>query len=105
MTRFYFIPDDWVLSDKLRKWTHEKGLSDKQIEDIIEDFRDHQYKRPMMRPDACWRNWVKNAIKWEHVTPTTQKEYRRPQELSEEERRREARKGEENLERLMRIVK
>ena len=98
MSKWYFVPDDWEMSDSLLKWTKAKGLTDSDIEDQLESFRDHQYKRPMMRPDACWRNWVKNAIKWGNVTPVVQKTYRtyEHQETTEEERR----KGEENLERL-----
>lgn len=83
---FRFIPKDWFPDEKLIAWTKAKGLSDTQIEQMVEDIKDHQYKRPMMREDACWRNWVKRAIKWEHVTPTVQREYRRPQELSDAQR-------------------
>lgn len=83
MTRWYFVPDDWEMSDKLLKWTKDKGLTDQQIEDELESFRDHQYKRPMIRPDACWRNWVKNAIKWGNVVPVQKTRYRAPEAVSE----------------------
>lgn len=89
-SKFHFIPETWGLSDDLRAWTKAKGLSDKQIDELREGIGDHQYRRAMMRPDACWRNWVKNAIKWEHVTPTVHKEYKPREEISPEQRKKDA---------------
>ena len=104
MSRWYFVPDDWEMSDSLRQWSRDKGLTDKQIDDELEAFRDHQYKRPMMRPDACWRNWVRNAIKWGTVVPTVQREYRRPEELSDDQRQQDLLKWEQDMKKL-RVVK
>jgi hypothetical protein len=59
----------------------------------LESFRDHQYKRPMSRPDACWRNWVKNGIKWGNITCTAPREYRGISELSEDQRKADAAKA------------
>ena len=92
-SKFYFMPEDWQLSAKLLKWTKDMGLSDKQIAEQRELIGDHQYKRMMMRPDACWRNWIKNGIKWENITPTVNKEYRRPAELTPEQRAIDAEKA------------
>ena len=86
MSKWYFVPDDWEPSEKLIEWTKKKGLTDQTIEDELESFRDHQYKRPMMRPDACWRNWVKNGIQWGRITPIQEPKYRRPENLSTEQR-------------------
>ena len=99
-SKFYFIPEDWQLSAKLLKWTKDRGLSDKQIAEQRELIGDHQYKRQMMRPDACWRNWIKNGIKWENITPTVQKEYSRPAELTAEQRAIDAEKAEADFRRL-----
>ena len=93
----YFIPDDWEMSESLLKWTKEKGLTDQAIEDQLESFRDHQYKKPMMRPDACWRNWIKNAIKWGHVTPVVAHSYRGVIELTDAERKEEQAKWQREL--------
>ena len=82
----YFIPSDWEMSPKLLEWTKAKGLTDKTIENELESFRDHQYKRPMQRPDACWRNWVKNGIKWGSIVPTTLHEYRTVVPLTDSEK-------------------
>ena len=97
---WYFVPEDWEPSDKLIEWTKSKGLSDRQIEDELEKFRDHQYKRPMMRADACWRNWVRIAIERGHVVPTVEKVYRQPQELSEDERSADILKFERDMQKL-----
>ena len=93
MPKFYFIPSDWTLSDDLRKWTRAKGLSDKTIEDEIESFRDHEYKRAKSRPDACWRNWVKNGIRWGRIETISTSQYRQPQELSDEQLAEDRRKA------------
>ena len=104
MARWYFVPKDWEISEDLLKWTRNKGLSDNQIEEVLESYRDHQYKRPMMDPNACWRNWVKNAIKWGDVVPTTVKVYNKPQELTDEQKQADLRKWEEDM-RKLRVVK
>jgi hypothetical protein len=61
---FKVIPKDWKLSPELREWTEAKGFSDERITEELESFRDHDYRVAKTRPDACWRNWVKNSIKW-----------------------------------------
>lgn len=104
MTKFYFVPDDWELSDDLRTWTKAKGVSDAQIETELESFRDHQYKRAMMRPDACWRNWIKNGIKWGNIETVSPSQYRRPVELTKEQQEAERRRGEDNLRQLQEKV-
>ena len=93
MPNFKFIPEDWTLSDKLRDWTKKKGLTDECIEDEIESFMDHQYKVAKSRPDACWRNWVKNGIRWGRIETVSTSQYRRPQEISEEQRQADAAKA------------
>ncbi len=100
MARWYFVPDDWEMSDELRQWTHTKGLTDKVIEEEIESFKDHQYKRPMMCADRCWRNWVKNGIKWANITPSVKKEYRGIEELSEEQKKADAARAWNEVNRL-----
>ena len=86
MTRWYFVPNDWKMSEELLDWTKKKGLTDKTIENELESFRDHQYKRPMQRPDACWRNWVKNGIKWGNIVPTAVPTYKTVIPLTDEQK-------------------
>lgn len=83
---WYFVPEDWKMSEELLAWTKAMGLTDKTIEKELESFRDHQYKRPMMRADACWRNWVKNGIDWGRIIPVQNPEYHQPKRISTEER-------------------
>lgn len=80
------VPPDWQLSPELRQWTRDKGLSEAQIDEELESFRDHDYKTAKIRPDSCWRNWIKGGIKrgWIHVTKTPT--YRRPEPVTEEMR-------------------
>ncbi len=104
MTKFYFIPEDWSLSDDLLAWTKAKGLSDSVIKDEIESFKDHQYKRAMSRPDACWRNWVKNGIKWGNIETVSMSQYRTPEVLSPEQRNADILKFEDDMKRL-KVVK
>ena len=101
MSKWYFVPDSWEMSDSLRKWTKDKGLTDLTIEEEMESFRDHQYKKPMMRPDACWRNWVKNGIKWSTIVPVVvNKEYNRPIELTDDQKAADAAKAWADMNRL-----
>jgi hypothetical protein len=76
------------------------GLSDKQIAEELEKCRDHQYKRLMIDPDACFRNWLRNAIKFGDVVPATVREYRKPEELSDDQRKADAAKAWRDLNRL-----
>ena len=100
MTGFRFIPSDWYPSDELYTWTKNKGLTDAQIEDELESFRDHQFKTVRYRPDACWRTWIKNAIRWGRVVPCIQYAYRRPEELTDEQREADRAKAWREMNRL-----
>jgi len=84
---WYFVPDDWEMSDSLLAWTKEQGLTDKTIEKQLQLFRDHQYKKPMMRADACWRNWVSNGIEWGRIVHIQEVKYNMPEEESTEEKK------------------
>ena len=101
MTNFKFFPEDWEPDQKLMDWCKAKGLSEAQIAEQLECIKDHEFKPMRSCPVRTFRRWIRNAIKWEHVTPTVQREYRSTQcELSEIEKRIEAKKADENLKRL-----
>jgi hypothetical protein len=100
MTRFYFIPDDYEPTATTMAKARSLGLSDKQIAEELEKCRDYQYKRPMIDPDRCFRNWLRNAIKFGDVVPATVREYRKPEELSEDQRKADAAKAWRDLNRL-----
>ena len=84
--KWHHVPSDWRMSDDLLKWTKSKGLTDNQIEDQLERFRDHQYIRPKLCADRCWRNWVRFAIEKGLVVPVQKTRYRGPETVSEEQR-------------------
>jgi len=54
-----FVPDDWILTEKLRKYAQDKNLSEATIDD--------------------------QALEWGKVTPVREIKYTQPQELSTEE--------------------
>ena len=97
---FYFVPDSFVLTEDLKDFARKQGLTDNQIEEQEEKWRDHQYKRAMRDPVRCWRNWVRNSIKFGDVTPTVQHQRRGPVELTEEERKADAAKSWAEMNRL-----
>ncbi len=98
--RFYFVPESFVISDELRQWTLDLGYTESDIKNEEEKWRDHQYKRPMMDPVRCWRNWARNAIKYGHVTPTVKREYRGLEQVSEEQRKADEAKAWAEMNRL-----
>ena len=86
MPKFTFIPSDWQPDDKLIEWTKSKGLTDAQIVDELESIKDHQYKTPRIREAACWRNWIKNGIRWGRIETVSTSQYRRPPKETEQDR-------------------
>ena len=101
-----FVPDDWQLTHKLRVYAQNKGLTEAQINDQEEAFRLCQFPRDILCWDRAWQRWIRNAIEWGKVVPTVTPEYSNTKsELTEEEQEKEAKRGQENLDRLMRLVK
>ena len=100
MTRFYFLPEDYEPGSKTLDLARSLGLTDKQVSDQLDKCKDHQYKRPMMDPDRCFRNWLRNAIKFGDVVPSVQYNQRRPEEISEEQRKADAAKAWAEMNRL-----
>lgn len=95
-----FVPDDWILTDKLSDYARKKGLSDNQIEDQEEAFRLCQFPRDILCWDRAWQRWIRNAIEWGKVVPTVVREYRQPEELSEGQRQADILKFEEHMKKL-----
>ena len=98
--RFYFIPDDYAPSDKTMDAAKSLGLTEKQVIDQLDKCRDYQYKRPMIDPDRCFRNWLRNAIKFGDVVPATVREYRKVEEYTEEQRKADELKAWQRLNQL-----
>ena len=70
-----FVPDDWILTDKLRQYARDKALTDKTIDDQEEAFRLHQFKVPVLDFDRAWMRWIRSAIEWGKVEPVVEREY------------------------------
>ena len=82
-----FVPKDWKLTDRLKQYARDKGLSDSQIETEVESFRVCERKRPIRDWDRAWMRWVHEGIKKGWIVPvTTKRAYRRPQAVSDEQR-------------------
>ena len=95
-----FVPDDWELSVKLRQFARNKGLSDSQIDEQEERFRDCQFPRDIKCWDRCWRRWVRNAIDWGKVVPSVEPKHRKPEQLSDEQRQADILAFERDMRRL-----
>jgi len=95
-----FVPNDWLLTDKLRDYAKSKGLTDATIDDQEEAFRLCQFPRKILCWDRAWQRWIRNAIEWGKVVPVQQKQYRRVEELTEDERREDAAKWAADMRRL-----
>jgi hypothetical protein len=100
MSRFYFVPDNFKLSEDLRQFARDKGFSETDIEEQEEKWRDHQYRTPRIDAARCWRNWVRNAIKFGDVTPSVTPQYRKQAELTEDQRTADIIKFERDMKRF-----
>jgi hypothetical protein len=113
MSRFYFVPDNFKLSEDLRQFARDKGFSETDIEEqeekwrdhqYIEEqeekWRDHQYRTPRIDAARCWRNWVRNSIKFGDVTPSVTPQYRKQAELTEDQRTADIIKFERDMKRF-----
>ena len=84
-----FVPDDWVLTPKLRQYARDKRLTDNIIDDQEEAFRLCQFPRPILDWDRAWMRWIRNAIEWGKVQPVQEVKYNMPEEISTEDRERD----------------
>ena len=105
MPRFYFIPDSYHPDQKTMDLAKSLGLSEKDVTYQLEKCKDHQYKRPMIDPDRCFRNWLRNAIKFGDAVPTVHREYRQPEEYTAEQKKADEAKAWRELERLKAVKK
>ena len=82
-----FVPDDWILTPKLRQYARDKRLTDDTISDQEEAFRLHQFKQDILDWDRCWQRWIRSAIEWGKVHPIQEVKYNMPEEESTEEKK------------------
>jgi uncharacterized protein YdaU (DUF1376 family) len=60
------LPEGWVPSDRNIQDAIDKGLSEREIQDEADRFRNHHYsKQSRFRDwDAAWRTWCSNALRY-----------------------------------------
>ena len=99
MKRYYFVPDDFTLTPDLEKWAIKTFRIDKaEVYRQLELMRDHEFRRPY----SCWtrvfRNWMRTAERIESLR--RERQYRQPDELSDEQRKADEAKAWQDLNRL-----
>ena len=92
-----FVPDDWQLTDKLREFAKDRGLTNRMIDDQEERFRDCEFPRNRTDFDRCWRRWIRNAIDWGNVVPVRDVTYRQPDQQTPEQKAIDDAKADANL--------
>lgn len=63
------IPDDWALTDELADYARIKGISDEQIANEAEKFKNYWLAASgtagiKRNWDAAWRNWIIKAVEY-----------------------------------------
>lgn len=61
------LPDDWQPGPEARNFAHKLGLTDAEIDNVAERFRDHWHGKSGAAARkaswlATWRNWVRNDV-------------------------------------------
>ena len=99
-----FVPDDFILTDKLKDFARDKGYTDKHLEEQEEIWRDWQFKIVIKCWDRSWRNWVRKSIEYGKVVPATVKVYNKPVELSDDQKAADVKKWQDDMKRF-KVVK
>lgn len=99
-----FVPDDWVLTDKLRQYARDKRLTDATIDDQEEAFRLCQFNRDIKCFDRAWMRWIRSAIEWGKVQPIQEPKYRTTEVISDEQRQKDIEKFNEQM-KTFKVVK
>lgn len=98
-----FVPDTWKPREADIEWAKKTfKITGEEVARQLEEFRDHEFRRDYTDFNRCFRNWFRTADKFELLK--RERVYVAPV-YSEAERQIDAKKAEENLARLMRIVK
>ena len=82
-----FVPTSWTLTEPLRQFAKDKGLTDKQIDEQEEIFRDVEFPKPRHDFNRCWRRFIRNSIKWGQVVIEHPVTYRQPEQVTKEQRK------------------
>ena len=58
-----FVPDNWILTDKLRQYAKDRKLTDANIDEQYDLFIVCQFKTDILNWDKCWMMWILRGIK------------------------------------------
>jgi hypothetical protein len=99
MSRGYFVPDSFTVTDGLRAWAKAKyHIDDAEIDRQFELMQDHEFRRQYSDWSRVFRNWIRKAD--ELGTLKRKRTQRRPEELSAEQKQRDLLKWEVDMKRL-----
>jgi len=63
------VPADFEVSDKLMAFGIDHGLTETEILQEAETFKDHEFKDARKDWPATFRNWLRREIKWRSKHP------------------------------------
>ena len=99
-----FAPDNFKPSEKNILWAMDKyKISRDEVQNQVEQLLDHEFKRSYTEWQRVFRNWIRTADK--HGLLTKEHVYKTVETVSPEQKAEDDRKANENLARLMRVVK
>ena len=99
------IDPEFSITDKMREWAYAKAPR-VDIDPETEKFVDYWLGRGdrMASWEATWRNWMRRAPEMGGCLKPANATYRRPEEVSEEQRQKDIEAWERDMRRL-RVVK
>jgi len=80
-------PQDFEPNEKSLQFCYKYGMSKNTIEDYVEEMKDHTFKQLKSDWDATFRNWIRTAIRYGHITPVQEHVYNMPEDISTDERK------------------
>ena len=99
-----FAPEKFRPSEKNILWAMETfNISRKEVENQVGQLLDYEFKRNYTEWQRVFRNWMRTADK--HSLLTKERVYYKPDVLTPEEKAISDEKGQENLDKLLRLVK
>ena len=81
-----FVPDNWELTEKLRQWTLDQGLTDSMIDDELIHFRLYEWQKPKTDFNRCWQTRILIGLKNDWIKLPVEHTYRQPEEVTAEQR-------------------
>lgn len=103
MKRSYTAPDDFEPTPEQIKWAIDTfRISKNEVLRQTEEWKDFEYKRAYFDWNRAWKRWFRQAEKFD--TLKRERVYRKPEEVTEEQRQEDIRRWNEDMRRL-RVVR